>query len=93
MANLCATGEGPHHYRQQGQHLPAAPSAPVTYLSAMAGDNYSAGNWEARENVKELYGPALGLLQSGERQRGHHRVWPAGSRVSSGQWANVHAHV
>lgn len=91
MANLCATGEGPHHYRQQGQHLPAALSAPVTYLSAMAGDNYSAGNWEARENAKEVYGPALGLLHSGERQRGHCRVWLAGSRVSFGWWANVHA--
>ena len=89
MANLrparCGAGEGPHHYRQQGQHLPAALSPPVTYLSAMAGDNYSAGNGEGRENAKEPHGPASGLPHSGERQRGHSRVRPPGLRAMAGQ--------
>lgn len=89
MANLCATGEGLHHYRQQGQHLPAALTAPVTYLSSMAGNNYSAGKWEARENAEEPCGPALGLLHSGKRQKGHCRVWLAvpGSALADGQMA------
>lgn len=84
MANLrppqCGTREGPYHYRQQGQHLPAARSPPVTYLSASAGDNYSAGKREGRENAKEPRSPASGLPHSAERQRGHSRVpyWPRG---------------
>lgn len=89
MANLCGTREGPHHYRQQGQHLPAALTAPVTYLSNMAGNNYSAGNWEAREKAEEPCGPALDLLHSGKRQRGHCRVWQAipGWALADGQMA------
>lgn len=89
MANLCpvrcGTGEGPHHYRQRGQHRPAALSPPVTYLSAMAGDNYSAGNRGGRENAKEPHSPALGLQRSAERQRGHSRVPLAISRASTGR--------
>lgn len=89
MATLCATGEVLHHYRQQGQHLSAAFMAPVTYLSDMAGNNYSAGSWEARENAEEPCGPALALLHSGKRQRGHCRVWLAipGSALADGQMA------
>lgn len=89
MANLSGTREGPHHYRQQGQHLSAALTAPVTYLSNMAGNNYSAGNWEARENAQEPRGPALGLLHSGKRQRRHCRIWQAvpGSALADGQMA------
>lgn len=89
MANLCATREGLHHYRQQGQHLSAALTAPVTYLSDMAGNNCSAGSWEARENPEEPCGPALALLHSGKRQRGHCRVWLAipRSALANGQIA------
>lgn len=57
----------------------------VTYLSAVAGNNYSAGKWEGRENAKEPGGPASGLPRSGERQRGHSRVRLAGSRASAGR--------
>lgn len=55
----------------------------------MAGSNYSAGNWEARERAEEPCGPALGLLHSGKRQRGHHRVWLVvpGSGLADGQMA------
>lgn len=45
-------GEGPRHYRRQGQHLHLLSLPPVTYLSAMACDNYSAGIWEGKENAK-----------------------------------------
>lgn len=54
----------------------------------MVGNNYSAAKWEARANAEEPCGPALGLLHSGKRQRGHHGVWleVPGSALAYGKW-------
>lgn len=76
----------PHHYRQQGQHLPAARPRAVTYLSAVASNNCSAG--KGGKMKRSLMAP-LWVCHALGQGRGAQRVLLAG--CSAGQGAGNHA--
>lgn len=87
----CREGSG-----QQGQHLPVACPLVVTYLSAVASNNYSAGNQEGKENAKEPHSPASGLLlHTGSRQGGTKvspgwlQCWLRGERQCHAWWPPI----
>lgn len=87
-------GEGPHHYRWQGQHLHLLSLPPVTYLSAMASDNCSAGIREGRENAKGALRPHFGSpVLWGRAERAWRglpgRCWLRGRQPCPCIWASV----